>query len=102
MSWAGWVGEPKGRGEQNSACRLVTSLLVMATDWEKTSNVWPRPAFAALSQHLKGMETVLYQFCQPPVRTWVLTGIPIWHLTGKVVLASLKREGALWVRGRVS
>lgn len=60
----------------------------MATDWEKTSNVWPppRPAFAALSQHLKGTETVLYRFCQPPVRTWVLTGIPIWHLTGKVVV----------------
>lgn len=48
-----------------------------------------------MSQHLKGTETVLFRFCQPPVRTWVLqppvrtwvlTGIPIWHLTGKVVV----------------
>lgn len=29
------MGEPKGLGEQNSACRLVTSSLVMATDWER-------------------------------------------------------------------
>lgn len=36
----------------------------------------PGQVFAALTQHLKGMGTVLYQFCRLPVTMWVLTGIP--------------------------